>query len=342
MRCPRCQFENMPGLDRCFQCGSALQAGPDPVEIQPPRMAGWKRLFRNLLRRGRGWHLIPETWRLPRLPEWFRNWTGESYLGILLSVIPGLAHLIQKRFGSVRRWIAIWAVMLLLAVCFFGGFGGMLFLGLALGAHAWIACNAGFFQEHENLAPRFTGIIAVSIVLYMLYGVVWRMALDRMNIVSGYSGVTVPFHQVDVGDFLLARHSVALPNNLQRGSLAAVNLRGVAGGRNHHLIGNRPVLQMVEIIGLPGERVELKDNQFRINGQTLDPEIYPVPGWLNKRSFSVTIPTGSYFVAAEYRGIRFTDQDIIRVSTISFNQIEGKAILRWSPVLKRGWIRDPE
>jgi hypothetical protein len=341
MRCPRCQFENMPGLDRCFQCGSALQAESGAIAVEPPRMAGWKRPFRNLLRRARGWHVLPQVWRLPAVPGWLRTWTGEGFLGILLSVVPGLAHWFQGRFGPVRRWIAVWAVLLFLALFFYGGFWGMMYLGFALGVHAWIACSAGFFREHEDFGPRFIAVIVVSIVLFNLYGAAGRMVFT--DIVGGYSGVTVPFHRVQVRDFLLARRSLALPEYFKRGSLVAVDLQRMTGGRNPRQVRNLPVLQVAEIIALPGEKLELVKNEgFRVNGMDLDPDVYPVPGWLHGRSFSVTIPPGSYFVAAEYRGIRFTDLAAVEVSTIPIDRIEGKAILRWSPVLKRGWIRDPE
>ena len=65
MRCPRCGFENMPGLTTCVRCSSVMQATA-PVVATPPR-AGWTKHLRPIgywLNRYLGFHLLDSVARI--------------------------------------------------------------------------------------------------------------------------------------------------------------------------------------------------------------------------------------------------------------------------------------
>jgi hypothetical protein len=300
-------------------------------------MAEWKRPIRNLFRRFRHWHLVP---KISLFAVWYTKLGLEGFMGILLSMIPGLAHLIFGQFRSIRIWIVVWATLLFLTLFFYGGFLGFIFLGFTIGAHAWIACHAGFFTKHKNIQTRIIAVIVVAVGLYLLYHFVGRILMS--DIVGAYSGVTVPYHRIQVGDYVLSRRSLVETGQVTRGSLMVVNLRSVVQGNIVHNRRTDDVVQVCEVIALPGEKLEIQKGCFYVNDKELDPEKYPIPTWLLNCRISTTIPMDSYFIIAEFRGRRFGSDEVIRACTISIRQIEAKAILRWYPIWRRGWIREPE
>lgn len=107
-------------------------------------------------------------------------------------------------------------------------------------------------------------------------------------------------------------------------------------------VGLHDVVQVCEIIALAGENLKIQKDRFYINDVELDPEKYPVPSWLINHDLSTTIPVDSYFIIAEFGGRRFRPEEIIRACTIPMQQIEAKAVLRWHPLHRRGWIRNME
>src|SRR3990172_10935787 len=101
MECPRCQFENLPGQTRCFKCGSILASPGGVIAIEPPRMAAWKRPFRNMTRSLRG--LMPAH-RLPRPRTAQPSQHAESFMAVeslgslVLGLFPGLPYLLTDQF----------------------------------------------------------------------------------------------------------------------------------------------------------------------------------------------------------------------------------------------------
>ena len=98
---------------------------------------------------------------------------------------------------------------------------------------------------------------------------------------------------------------------------------------------------VVEIVGLPGESVEIKKDSFIVNEQQLDGERYPVPLWLRSHRISVRIPQGSYFISTEYNvpGQSPSDEIIRRACLVHAADIEALAFMNWWPLSRRGFIR---
>ena len=101
---------------------------------------------------------------------------------------------------------------------------------------------------------------------------------------------------------------------------------------------------VVQIIGLPGEMVQIDKNVYIIDGQPLDSEKYPVPQWLQGTMFSDTVPPDTYFVSSEYsinrRQIR--EGHIRTASLMNFDAVRARAFMRWLPLLRRGFIEEIE
>src|SRR5512146_3281178 len=110
MRCARCEFENIPGQTRCIRCGSILEAGSAVIDIYPPRMPAWSRP----LRAARRWVRTQRV--LSRMPatvqRGFDLVVSDSLVGLLLSIVPGLPHLIKRRFREVRLLVLLWVILL--------------------------------------------------------------------------------------------------------------------------------------------------------------------------------------------------------------------------------------
>lgn len=89
------------------------------------------------------------------------------------------------------------------------------------------------------------------------------------------------------------------------------------------------------VIGLPGEKVEIKDNKIYINGEIIDDYIDNI----KMDNFTLDdigytkIPDGMYFVLGDNRGNSLDSRDY-RVGLIKKEDIVGKKITRIWPLLK--------
>jgi len=341
MRCPQCQFENIPGQERCLRCGAVLQAGVVVGPVNPPRMARWKRPIRAALRWLRLRRALPEAPAIPRVqvlvPAFLKIMSADAFLGLILSIIPGLAHYVDGQFREIRWFVLGWLLALLAGIFFYGGGLGFLLLGLAVGLHGWIAVHYAQSKEQTDPLEKIRTVATVLVVFAFLY---WGVrAVAFRGFVFGLSNLAIPNQNVQVGDVLLARRSRAHVDKLPRGSLILGNF--------HRLYGNqvtRDTYEMMgQVIALPGEKIEIIEGRFVVNGQELDVDKFPVPGWLSKERLSATIPTGSYFVSAVYQfyghGMQLTSDAIRDVCVLKKGDIEAKAVMRWFPLAKRGFLR---
>jgi hypothetical protein len=98
----------------------------------------------------------------------------------------------------------------------------------------------------------------------------------------------------------------------------------------------------VQIVGLPGEKIAIEKGQFVVDDEILDPERFPVPGWLKKKTFSKVLSKDEYFISALYRGTGYNEGQMLSVCLKSQTQIEAKAFARWMPLSRKGFIRESE
>lgn len=336
MRCQRCEFENMPGLDKCMRCGSVLGASAEPIDVHPPRMSRWKKPIRNFFRNIRQIKptngIFDYDLNFRYFPEWLNKASRLAFFGAALSLIPGLAHAVQKRFSTIRWWVAAWLITLLTGLFLFGSPLGLLILGLAIGLHVWIAVHSALLQEYHEFNYRIAGYLVILVFYFILYQAAGRLVF--FNYRGGYSVVNVPYAHVQQGDFLLGRVSRTNPEEITRSSFVLVRLENVA---NHGFAG-RTNTAYAQVIALGGDTVSIKNDQFVVNDQVLDAEPYPLPTWLKGQTFSTVVPQDSYFISAQYQGHGYNAAQAIEVCTVSQEQIIAKAFLRWMPLRRRGFI----
>jgi hypothetical protein len=341
MRCPQCQFENIPGQERCLRCGAVLQAGAIAGSVNPPRMASWKKPQRTILRWLRIHAALPEVpnIRRVRVPAFLKKITGDDFLGVILSIIPGLAHYIDGKFREIRWFVLGWLLVLLTGVLFYGGAIGFLLLGLAVGLHGWIAFNYAMSKERDKTLARFKTLGFLLVALALLYWGVRSFAFR--DFVFGYSNLTIPYQKVKQGDLLLTRRSRVSPDTLIRGALVLGNFREFYGAHAH--AGYQRYQTTGQVIALPGEMIQIANGQFFVNGSALDAEKFPVPQWLSGVSIRFTMPEDSCFISVSYQvyghGVNLTDNIISSACVQKQGDIVAVAVMRWLPVSRRGFLR---
>jgi hypothetical protein len=345
MRCQRCQFENIPGESRCFKCGSILGDHNVPVDVCPPRMSKWQGPFRSLVRQLRFWSALPEESFYGWVPDWMKIMSGNAFLSLFLSIVPGLAHFTQRRFRQVRWYLVAWFVFLLTGMFLYGGFLGFLLIGLAVAMHVWVAFHAALLVEHQEMGYRVFDV-AFLLFLYMFFYWGIRILVFR-DFVFANTAVSIPHQNVKPGDCLLARHSLSQPGPFSRGSLVVIHPVSVmAGYHNRRMVSGQ--LMTVQIVGLPGEEVQIKDNAFVVNGRILDTNEYFVPNWMMRRKLrAIHIGDSSYFVNNVYNitghgDINVNEAMLESVCVVSALDIDAKVIMRWLPLIRRGFLRSDE
>ncbi len=338
MRCQRCKLENIPDQKTCIKCGSALEIEPTTIDVHPPRMSKWKKPFRSLLRLIRRGKVPPPEKIRRRSSPWLKDVFTDSFVGLFLSIIPGLAHSIQKRFGEIKWYFLAWLVLLISGLFLYGSAAGFICIGLATGLHAGIAVQYGIIKSLGNWGEKILTFILVLLALSFIYRFAPRILTPNLR--GGFSSLSVPFHKVEAGDYLLAWGGLDQEVHLARGSLVLIHpvtftSYGETTASKEEVIG--------QIVGLAGEQLEIHEGFFVVNGQQLDEDKYPVPQWLKKFDFSATIRDKSYFVSTEYNveahGIKLEVSYVSKVCLVKAGDIEAKAFMRWWPLLKRGFIR---
>jgi len=166
------------------------------------------------------------------------------------------------------------------------------------------------------------------------------------DFVMGYTNLTIPYQNVQSGDLLLARRSLSQAATLRRGSLVLVPVTTVQGG--HGPTNRHGPLMVGQIVALPGEEIEVADAAFVVNGQALDDKQFPVPQWLHGRKIgAIRVSTDSYFVSTVYNvqvhGNIMMDAGIVgHACMVRSSDIEARAVMRWFPLARRGFLRAGE
>lgn len=344
MRCQRCQFENIPGQSRCFQCGSVLEADDAALDIHPPRMARWKRPFRSTGRWLRRHKLGPRRPLAEYLPERLKTKSAACLWGPILSIVPGLAHLVSGRFREILLYFIGWLVAVGAAIYLYGTGTGMVLVGLAIALHAWILVQHAILKEFKDIGERILLTIVALVCLGLLYWGVRRWTLP--NLTGGYTSLTIPGSNTENGDYFLVWRDQVAPEDLRRGSLVLARLSNWEMGRRYSA-GRTVHSMIVQVIGVPGDTVEIREDSYAVNGEPVDPNTYPLPRWLRGRELSAKIKPGAYLVSSEYRiqarGFgNLPDEQVIAMCLVNANDIEGRAFMRWLPISRRGYLEEIE
>lgn len=135
-------------------------------------------------------------------------------------------------------------------------------------------------------------------------------------------------------DTMLVDGTSMLPNlhNRDRIIFEKISLYSHSIKRGQIIILNPPekpksVYYVKRVIGLPGEKVEIKNGFVYINGQKLS-EAYLASGTYTGDDMKLTVPEGSVFVLGDNREV---SEDSRIIGPIPIKNIKGHAILRIYP-----------
>ena len=328
----------MPGLTSCVQCGSVLKACGEAIETEPPRMSGWKKPLRGLMRsiRGAG---VP-VFDLPdwNMPKWVEIFVKVGAFGVICSIVPGAGHALCGAFKQIRWFVFAWFICLILSLFLFGGNLGTALLGVTFGLHVWIAMNCSMRQLEEFYKRAIVFVVISFFYVILYYSIGTTIFYD---FTGGRSTLDAPYHKVRVGDYLLARSSLAR-KEFHQGDIAIVALDeyGIHGRwANIRFPRGR---SFVQVIAVGGQEVEIKNQSYYVDGIQLDTELFSVPGWLKNHKLKTKVRDNCYFVTAAYNGTGYTGQQIRDACTIEAGRMEAKVIMRWLPLHRRGFIRENE
>jgi hypothetical protein len=271
------------------------------------------------------------------MPDWMKVLSKDAMGAMILSIVPGLAHLVQRRFKEVWWLCLLWLVLVLSGLFLYGGGMGFVFLGLALGLHTWMGARQ-LFKELFRSSWRAAYVLGMLIALVFIYRAIPSLVLPDLT--SGHTTLTIPHQGIQPGDYLLAWCSRAGREHIGRGSLVLAHLARTRNERSRE-----GQAMMVQVVGLPGETLEIKDNVFVVDGRQLDTEKYPVPGWLHNIELSVKIGNDRYFVNCDYRANvrgRLPDRAILAVCIVPLADIRAQAFMRWLPLSRRAYLKAME
>jgi len=238
-------------------------------------MPGWQKPVRGLFRWLRGHHVAPQ--RLSggnrgrvsaHVAKVLDQVPWDSLTGLLLSVIPGLAHLLKGRFREVRLHVALWGICLASGLFLYGCGVGFLLIGLAIGLHAWIGLQYGLFREITEFFARVGTTLVIVAVLTILYWTAPRVA--AYGLATGRTPLTIPAMNVQQGELLLVRRlAVDSGSALPRGALVRFHPQGF---RNtlYSRWATPSEATIGQIVGLPGETIQIRDGVFVVGGHRLD------------------------------------------------------------------------
>ena len=315
MQCPNCKFENIPGQTKCFSCGCILESEED-FDPTPPRASAWKKINSRTTRIFRKVGL-----RFRFVPSGFiENLCWNELIAVGLSLVPGLPQVLQCRFKHMWWAIALWGFCLIGGLLLLGTDLGAVLIAVCISTHAFLISNSILlklkFWRQILLNLALTAIIASFYVHVMWH---WVFGLSQVG-----AGVVLPAQNITSNSRTLVRR--VGDRNWERGDLVVVPMETHT---NHGV--NRRHNGMGQIIGLPGETIQLKDNHFFCNGVPLSIIKYPIQQDYNNRELTVTLGPSEYFLNINYN-IRFdrqADISILKEACI-FNeeQIAGRVIVK--------------
>lgn len=255
MQCPSCQFENMPGSQRCARCAAALTIQSSEIDIHPPRASSWERRLptRQLAAVQRAAGSISELFvaclGVRRTAPNF----GGSPLEYLCLAVPGL-H--QRLHGEPQRgtlMFAIFLALLFLSLVFAGTVAGSLLMGVMFAWHVATAVDA-VIRDFSLTSDRliFTAAVASAICL-----VIYLPGVRLIQRVAAPMSIAMQTQHFNAGDVIWYNQS-ATP---QVGDLVLYELpaSGTAPGGRYNMQYLITGMRINRLVATAGQSIRMQD-----------------------------------------------------------------------------------
>jgi len=296
VQCPACGFENMPNQEACARCRAQLKAAEtlDPKDVRPPRagILGFVRPAQYVVNRMIDCLPSRMSERLSHLFVGGETLPGSAAAAIVLSVAPGLGHLLDGRRRAALIAFAAWAVVVALAVNFYAGLAGGLLVGLVVGVHTSVMFDAGRVRRYAaTLRSRFHVMILLLIVVGFGYFLVDRMVRSRINFVTAAFGLAAA-DVVPEDCLLVSRRAAAC----RRGDLVIASSSDrarYAAGHERYIDLSIQGEAVFVVVAVAGDDLQVSPEGIRVNGSLMHPDDLP-DGWvpLPRKPLTMTVPDG--------------------------------------------------
>ncbi len=318
----------MPGQARCFKCGSILEGEAGILDIHPPRMPSWKRPWRHLSRRLRRRSPLAGAVE-SKIPTQWAAENADIIWGIILSIVPGFAHLLRGRFRRILWVWCLWLAFFGLNALLFQTAWGWRFLGVAAAIHAWMAVDVDLRAQLDQALERVLALLIAFVCFMVFYVVLAQVCPPGMEFVR--TPLSIPSADVQKGDTLLLRPLTDESQALTRGALVGFRARAIGRGATLEAIG--------QVVGLPSETVVINQGVYSVNGTALPRDAYPVLAWFPTQRVELKVGPNQYFISSEYRrvrGRRRAGRDIVkRLCLVDKEAVESQATMLWWPLNRR-------
>lgn len=302
MKCQQCGINNPINNATCFACGSRLTAIP-PEQIELPELPKTRSLrrLRNLtfglkLRKDAlksAWEYIEMEWQLLRRP-WWAAW---------LSVIPGLGQAYNRQWIKALIYFSIYLVLVTAIMIKINDpvSDYIIYFTLGLMAVAFVDALVTCLKRYQDIDLEFqpTRRQKISALFYALFAFGLFLIFLQFEIAAAFRLVhinndsLIPF--LRNGDHVCINSVPYWFRHPKRGDVVWYHTERFRAedGENLWVIGEGTNIE--RIVGMPGERAEIKENKIYINGVLLDSKYYPLVS-KHMPSIEIQVPKDSYFI----------------------------------------------
>jgi hypothetical protein len=341
MQCVSCKFENIPGVQSCGRCGSALGLATAVIDVHPPRAQPWAKSLRRWLPLQSGYYQARDAFSEFRrastaAADSLRVPIPERRL-LLRLVVPGWAHLVCNQRFRGYLFLSSYLVLLVPGLIFLGTTLGSILLGLAFSVHAssaldlMLQCGGPF---PSRVGTALVVMMSLALGVYLPAGwLLTRVANPRV-----LTAAVPPFEEDDVVLENQWAFAFSRPRPGQVVVFQGPGTRMPANPERHNAVVVPPGERIDRILAGPGSQVRWDKGQLTVNGevvpwQPLNPSRLPP-------QIRFSVPPDHYLIlptTVPYLTAQISSAEWERLGYIAARDIMGTAYVRYQP-LSRFWV----
>ena len=337
MQCCSCQFENMPGSEKCARCGASLVLATAAIDVHPPRASGWSRS-------------LPRVWTMRRVWYQFRDYVSAGFGKIasgvnatsfdtrtcLQAVIPGLVQIRRGDTARGRIFFLSYVAFIASGTALTGtAFGGVL-LGLAFSVHLTSIVDA-LVTKFASLRDRIGFSVLCGLLLFLVVYLPIGWCVSRIATPIQLLAEMGPFQN---GDVVWYNRS-SLPSN---GSIVLYNVPAarITGRTERGQAAQYQVegLRINRIVATGGQTTSWKDGKLYVDGR--ESPWQPKAGPHLATGTSYDVPNGYYYIPAEDllpNHVRLSSARWQRFSAVRADRVVGIVRFRSWPISRVAFVR---
>ncbi len=291
MQCPVCKFQNMPDEEFCTNCKAFLRAYGIPA--YPPREKGFKkiRIFFTYLamlfdsyspsfeRSDEGKVREPidvigniKFFLNPENPDQF--WKKNRWIAAILSIIPGLGHLVLLQFRMALYFFGAFVLFILMYIAVPDTVLGVFMRAGIIGTMAIAILSTSPMDFLVSRRPSSRFLFSIIIYVFILFLIIRPFTNNCFDAICVDSLGSVMLEKNIKNRKLFLNKLFFNPSKLRRGDIVIYEEDDYTSGGERIIRRSRNAFE--RIIGLPGDTVEFKDSLIYVNGEEIVNRNYPL------------------------------------------------------------------